>query len=110
MECFETLQPESYYNIFGWMRTVLQLKGSELELYAIIYGFTHCSEEHKFRGSLQYLSEWTGTTKRSLIANLKSLVDKGLIIKQERYDSGIKYCEYYTASVREVATFRERNG
>lgn len=34
------VKPENYITIQGWMRTELDLKGNELNLYAIIYGFT----------------------------------------------------------------------
>ena len=85
----------SYINIQDWMRFNLNLKGNELLIFAIIHGFSQDGES-EFHGSLQYLSDWTGATKRGIIKNLKSLVEKGLIIKKEIQKNGIKFCTYIT--------------
>ena len=34
------MNADNYINIQGWMRTDLDLKGNELLVYAIIYGFS----------------------------------------------------------------------
>lgn len=72
----------------------LQLKGNELLVYALIYGFSQ-AENQVFSGSLQYIADWTNSTKRSVMTCLKSLVDKGLIGKNEKIINGVKFCEYY---------------
>ena len=51
------INPENYITIQGWMRTELELKGNDLMVYAIIYGFSQ-SESNRFTGSLQYLADW----------------------------------------------------
>lgn len=71
----------------------LELKGNELIVYAIIYGFSQ-AEEQSFTGSLQYLADWTNSTKQGVLKNLKSLLNKGLIIKNEQSVCGVKFCEY----------------
>jgi DNA-binding MarR family transcriptional regulator len=76
------MKNENYINIQGWMINELKLKGNELILYAIIYGFTQDGET-EYKGSLSYLSESLCITKRCVINLLKSLVDKGLIMKIE---------------------------
>ena len=68
---------ENFVTLQGWMRNELNLKGNELMVYAIIYGFTQ-TEEMEFRGSLKYLAEWMGTSKRTVMNALKNLVDGGL--------------------------------
>ena len=71
----------------------LKLKGNELLVYAIIYGFSQDGIS-SYTGSLQYLADWTNSTKRGMIKVLQSLVEKNLIVKKEIFKNGQKYCEY----------------
>lgn len=87
------VKDKNYINISGWMVTRLGLKGNELLVYAIIYGFSQ-DDETRFTGSLQYLADWVNSTKQSCIKCLKSLVEKGYIIKNEKIVNGVKFCEY----------------
>lgn len=84
---------ENYITILGFMVNELKLKGNELLIYAIIYGFSQ-NQESKFEGSLQYLADWINGTKQTVIACLKSLTEKGLIEKEEIFLNGIKFCRY----------------
>ena len=84
----------NFITIHGWMRTKLGLKGNDLLVYAIIFGFTQI-ESHRFSGSLQYLADWCGATKQGIVKNLNTLIEKGLIKKEDRYFNGVKYVEYY---------------
>lgn len=86
---------DNYIVIQGWMLADLKLKGNELIVYACIYGFSQ-AENQVFNGSLQYLADWTNSTKQGVIKNLKSLEEKGYIVKNEKYINGVKFCEYYT--------------
>lgn len=92
---------ENYIIIQGWMINELKLKGNELIVYSIIYGFSQDGEQ-SFSGSLQYLADWTNSTKQGVTKNLKSLVDKGYIVKNEKYVNGVKFCEYYTTELDKV--------
>lgn len=85
---------ENYIVIQGFMVNELKLKGNELLVYAIIYGFSQ-EEGQVFSGSLQYLADWTNSTKQGVTKNLKSLVEKGYIGKNDKYINGVKFCEYY---------------
>ena len=85
---------ENYITIQGFMVTDLKLKGNELLIYACIYGFSQ-TENQLFTGSLQYLADWTNSTKQGVSKCLKSLVEKGLIAKNDRIINGVKFCEYY---------------
>ena len=89
------INPENYINIQGWMVSELGLKGNELLVYAIIFGFCQDNESH-FTGSLQYLADWTNSTKQGVMKNLKSLLNKNLIQKQEIEKNKVKFVEYYT--------------
>ncbi len=84
----------NYVVIQSFMVNELQLKGTELLVYAIIYGFSQDSD-NKFTGSLQYICDWTNCTKQGIIKVLKSLVDKQLIAKNEVYQNNIRFVEYY---------------
>lgn len=87
------IQGKNFVTIQGWMRTELNLKGNELIVYAVIYGFSQ-TEEQRFTGSLQYLADWCAATKQGVLKNLKSLTDKGLIERHERFVNGVKFVEY----------------
>lgn len=87
------VRDNNYFVVHGWMINQLGLKGNELHLYAIIYGFTQ-ADGQKFRGSLQYLADWLGITRQNTLLRLKSLVDKGLLEKEDTYTNGVKGCEY----------------
>jgi hypothetical protein len=75
------------------MITDLDLKGTELIVYATIFGFSQDGES-RFKGSRQYLAEWCNGTTRSVQTALNSLVEKGLIQKFENTVNNVKLCEY----------------
>lgn len=87
------VKSENYIHIPGWAVCELGLKGNELLIYAIIFGFSQ-EENQTFRGSLRYLMDWTNSTKATVINVLKSLTKKGLIEKKEKIINGVKFCEY----------------
>lgn len=72
-----------YLNIQGWIVTDLRLKGNDLFLFALIYGFCQ-NREAAFTGSLDYLCQWTNTSERTVQNTINRLVNAGLIIKQSR--------------------------
>ena len=84
---------KKFVTIQGWMVNDLKLKGNELMIYAIIYGF--CQEENQvFYGSLNYIANWISSSKQTVIKCLKSLTDKNLIEKNEKFINNVKFCEY----------------
>lgn len=103
------MRNENYIAIQGWMRNELGLKGNDLLVYAIIYGFTQ-AENQRFTGSLSYLADWCGATKAGIIKNLKNLLEKGLIQKQDRYINGVKFVEYYATQFNGVCNSVEQGG
>lgn len=74
------IRDSNYVVIQGWMITRLGLKGNELMIYAVIYGFTQ-NGETEFVGSMKYLADWTNSTVESVRKCIKSLIDKGYIVK-----------------------------
>ena len=69
---------ENYISIQGWMVNELNLKGNELLVYAIIYGFSQ-EENQKFAGSIQYLANWIGSSTQTVFNCPKSFIEMGLI-------------------------------
>lgn len=103
------VKEENFINISGWMVTRLGLKGNELLVYAIIYGFSQ-DDETRFTGSLQYLADWTNSTKQSCIKCLKSLAEKGYITKHEKIVNGIKFCEYQAVKLKSMVVNKVEHG
>lgn len=87
------IKDENYFQISGWMLNRLKLKGISLEVFAIIYGLSQDGET-KFTGSIQYLCDFTGTSKPTVIKALKDLVSSGYLIKSEFERNGVKFNEY----------------
>ena len=83
----------NYLVIQGWMVTELGLKGNELLIYALIYGFSQ-TEDQWFTGTLRYIAEWTNSTKQGVQKALASLIEKGLLEKRETVENGVKSCRY----------------
>ena len=89
------ISDNNYYVISGWMINKLELSNTELMVFAIIYGFCqHDEVEGSYHGSLQYLADFTGTTKQTIIKVLKSLTAKKYIEKSESYQNNVKFCTY----------------
>ena len=99
------VKSENYASIQGWMRTELDLKGNEILVYAIIYGFSQDGENF-FTGSAQYIADWCGITKRAALDILKKLTEKGVIEKKEIVENLVKFCHYrckkFTRAVKNV--------
>ncbi|MGN0787093.1 MAG: helix-turn-helix domain-containing protein [Christensenellales bacterium] len=79
--------------VFDWMITDLDLKGNELLVYSVIYGFSQ-DGAGEFNGSIDYLRRWTNSTKKTVISALNSLQEKGLITKSTTQVGKYKVCKY----------------
>lgn len=100
---------KNYYTVQGWMVNELGLKGTALQIYAIIYGFSQ-AEGTMFTGSLQYLADWTGSTKQGVRNNLKQLVEKGLLERHERVINGVVFVDYRSKILKGVVKNFEGGG
>ena len=89
----QKIKDENYYQISGWMLNQLGLKGTELNIFAIIYGFTQ-DETTEFKGSLNYMCEFTGMSKPSVIKAINGLISKELVIKTEYLINNVKQNGY----------------
>lgn len=63
-------------------------------VYSIIYSFSQ-DGEHRYRGSLWYLSKFSGHSKRQVWKVLMELVESGLIKREEREDNWVKFVDYW---------------
>jgi len=97
---------ENYIQISGWMINKLNLKGNELFIYAIIYSFSQDGKS-EFRGSLQYLADWTNSTPQGVLKAIKSLLQKGLIIKKEIKNGCVKLCSYVVDETKFNGTIKQ---
>ena len=89
------IKDNNYIVIQGFMVNELKLKGAELMVYAIIYGFSQDGKS-KFTGSWKYLATWCNVSEREIAKVLKKLVEKELIIKEKtmnkvQYQVGTKF-------------------
>lgn len=89
------MKNENYILVQGWQVNRLHLRGNELLLYALIYGFTQDGET-EFSGSLSYMSDAIGISVRNVSENLKRLERKGLIIKRAYNVNGVRLYRYCT--------------
>lgn len=87
------IKPENYFVVHGWMRERLKLKGNELMVYAIVYGFSQDGES-TFCGSCSYIMDWLGISRTTAIAALHGLTERGLLIKEDRVERGMKFVDY----------------
>ena len=102
----------NYYTVQSFMRNDLKLKGNELSIYAIIFGFTQDGESW-FTGSLTYLQDWLGVSKNTVRSALDSLVGKGFIFKDTQSVNGIVYNRYknnYSVSKIDTGVYQNLDG
>ena len=88
-----TVVNEKYYVVHRWMVNELNLRGLNLTIYAIIYGYS-MDGETEFFGSLNYLTEMTGCTKQAIIKSLKYLVENEYIVRVDYNINNIKTVHY----------------
>jgi hypothetical protein len=98
------INDENYYQISGWMLNRLQLKGTELQVFAIIYGFSQDGES-MFGGSLNYLCDWVGASRPTVIKALKDLVSKEYIVKETTEINHVTF-NRYKANLSTIADLR----
>lgn len=93
MENTTNIKSDNYITIQGWMRTQLNLSGNELIAMALIYGFSQDGES-AFIGSMSYVADWLGVSRKTAERAVKSLVEKGYIKKIDVVRNNVKFCNY----------------
>ena len=87
------IKDENFYQVQGWFKTRLNLKGTKRDIYAIIYGFSQDGES-EFKGSIKYLTEWLDVSRPTIIKALQELTESGLIIKRTEIINGVQFNRY----------------
>lgn len=88
------VKDSNFIAIQGWMRTRLNLKGNELLIYALVYGFSQDGHS-RFTGSRKYIAEWCGCSLDTVDRSLSSLVGKGFLAKYPHTDqNGSRVVDY----------------
>ena len=83
----------NYLAIMDWMLD-LGLNHNELTAYAIVWSFSRDGESW-FQGTATYISRWMCVAdSRPALRALASLVEKGLIEKRDRWENGVRLCDY----------------
>lgn len=100
---------DSFFTISHWMVSELELDGTELLVYALIFNLSFFGNKKGFYGSQEVLRSWVGAKSRTtVIKALSSLVEKNLIIKSDIYDNyGNKYCQYYAKKYNDETIYLE---
>ena len=84
---------QHYLAIMDWMLG-LGLNCTELVAYAMVWSYSRGGEGW-FQGSASHVAKWMGAKdKRTALKALASLVDKGLVEKSERWENGVRLCDY----------------
>jgi hypothetical protein len=91
------MSASNYLVIQDWMIEELKLKGMDLIIYAIIFGFSQ-GEKSGFVGSQKYLAFWCNSSIRGVQKSLNKLTQNGLIYKS---DSGLR-----TRSLDELSSLK----
>ena len=103
------MKENTYYTVMSFMVDDLRLKGIELQIYAIIHGFSQ-DDESSFKGSIKYLQDWTSASRPTIINGLASLVGKGLLEKKENFIGSIKLCEYKALGKKILPLVKKSDG
>lgn len=98
------VKDNNFIAIQGWMRTKLNLKGNELLIYALIYGFSQDGNS-RFKGSRKYIADWCGCSLDTVDRSLGSLINKGLLAKYPHTDDyGNRLVDYVAIQSTSTAT------
>ena len=76
-----TIKNENFYVIQGWMLTKLGLTGNHLIIYAILWSFSQDGVS-EFRGTIDYIAEFSGAGRATVVRVLSALEERGLIEKE----------------------------
>lgn len=87
------LKDNNHIVIDGWMINKLNLKGNELIVYALIYGFSQDGES-EFYGSRSYIAEWCNSSLPTVDKSLNDLVGKEYILKRTEIINNVTFNRY----------------
>lgn len=94
------MNANTYIIVPAFLRTEFELKGNELLIAALIYGYSQDGRGTYF-GGVEYLCEWTGADRTTVMRALQSLTARGILRKTSVLLKGsCSKCSYeFTAAV-----------
>lgn len=87
------MKSDNFVIIQGWMCNELALKGNELLVYALIYGFSQDGVS-KYSGGRKYIADTFNISLPTVDKALQGLVEKRYIIKFSNDINGVTFNEY----------------
>ena len=87
------MESNSYVVIQQWMCSELNLKGTDLLVFALIHGFSQDGES-RFTGSRKYIAETFNISLPTVDRAIKNLLDKELIEQHKSEKNGIVFNSY----------------
>lgn len=90
------MKSDNFVVIQGWMCNELELKGNELLIFALIYGFSQ-DNVSKFHGTRQYIADTFNISRPTVDKALQGLLDKQYICK-EGFDDFVNPNVYWVNS------------
>ena len=87
------VKDSNYFVVHGWMINKLDLKGIDLMLFSIIFGFTQ-DDSSLCTATIKYYQGFTGASRSTIMRSLQNLVSLGFIERNEVYTGGVKFNHY----------------
>lgn len=87
------VKQESYTVQQHWMISDYHLKGTELDVYCLIFGFTQ-DEQGCYYGSIKYIADYYEISTRTVERTLVALEEKGLLRKWQEIVNGVAVNRY----------------
>lgn len=97
------IKDENYFQVCGWMKNRLGLKGTKRDVFAIIYGFSQDGES-EFTGSINYLVDWLDVSRPTIIKSLQELTESEFILKRVEMINNVQF-NRYKANLQVVKNF-----
>lgn len=88
------MKDTNFIVIQGWMINNLKLKGNNLLVFAIVYGFSQ-DQETKFKGSLDYIQKSINASKNTVLKAINFLEGKNLIYKGKLMENNVERNQYW---------------
>lgn len=103
------MERNDYIQIQASMVTELGLSGNQLIIYALVHGF--CKDGiHEFKGSINYICEWTNLSRSTVISILKQLVEDGLFVKRTYMENNVTFCAYSVGGIKNALPVQNFDG
>jgi hypothetical protein len=91
------MKNNNYVTLMGWMFNDLNLKGNEVLIYGLIYGFAQDGKS-EFEGSLGYIEDTLNLSRNTVISTLKKLIKNKHIVKRQKSVNKVIYNTYVLGS------------